>query len=98
MPWKLIVFLLTLTLIVCFIGFNLDHQSDISFGFYSFEEVPIFVSLFSAFLLGCLIMLPFTFRRGKRPGRSAGEDRGRKKEVPGGADNRGDTRQGENGV
>jgi hypothetical protein len=46
----------------------------VSFGFYRFEEVPIFVSLFIAFFLGVLVTIPFTFRRrstrpSKRPKR-----------------------------
>lgn len=58
MPWKLIVFLIALGLVVAFAGFNLGHTSDISFGFYTFVEVPIFISVFVGFFVGCLITLP----------------------------------------
>ncbi|MFP4564964.1 MAG: hypothetical protein ACLFNX_00555 [Spirochaetaceae bacterium] len=62
MPWKLIVFLFFVGLILAFVGFNAANVSDVSFGFYQFEDVPIFLSLFAAFFLGVLVTLPFTFR------------------------------------
>lgn len=65
-PWKLIIFLIILAFVVFFAGFNINNISSISFGFFKLEEVPIFLSLFIAFLLGAFVMLPFTFRRGKR--------------------------------
>ncbi len=69
-PWRLILFLCILTLVMFFIGFNITNVSDISFGFYTFTEVPVFISLFIAFLFGVSIMLPFTFLRKKgKPGR-----------------------------
>jgi uncharacterized integral membrane protein len=79
MPWKLIVFLLIIGLVLAFVGFNAANTSDISFGFYRFEDVPIFVSLFAAFFLGVLVTLPFTVRRRstrppKRPKRETGGD------------------------
>ncbi|MFP4206466.1 MAG: hypothetical protein ACLFM5_03890 [Spirochaetaceae bacterium] len=83
MPWKLIGFLVLMGLILAFVGFNADHAVDVSFGFYRFEDVPIFVSLFIAFALGVLITLPLALRRRsprrtstappKRPKREAGE-------------------------
>lgn len=79
MPWKLIVFLVLIGLILTFVGFNAANTSDISFGFYRFEDVPIFVSLFAAFFLGVLVTLPFTIRRrstrpAKRPKKETGGD------------------------
>jgi len=65
-PVKLIVFLVILGIIVFFIGFNLSNVSDISFGFHTFTDVPIFISLFIAFAVGIIIMIPFTFSRGKK--------------------------------
>lgn len=64
--WKLIIFLIILGFVVFFAGFNITNVSDISFGFYEFKDIPIFISLFVAFLLGALIVLPFTLFRGKR--------------------------------
>lgn len=67
MPWRLVLFLIVLGLFVAFAGLNAGHATDISFGFHTFESIPIFISLFAAFLLGALIVLPFTvFRRSKK--------------------------------
>lgn len=79
MPWKLIAFLVLLGLILAFVGFNAGNVSDISFGFHRYEDVPIFVSLFSAFFIGVLVTLPFTIRRRstkerKRPKNEQGGD------------------------
>ncbi len=69
MPWRLVLFLFFLAIFVLFAGFNIGNDSDISFVFYTVHKVPIFVSLFVAFLLGALIVLPFSIGRSKR-GRS----------------------------
>lgn len=66
MPWKLILFILSVILVTIFIGFNLENACDISLGVYTFKEVPIFMSLLLAFALGVLIMLPFTFGHSKK--------------------------------
>ena len=67
MPWRLVLFLIVLGFVVAFAGFNAGNATDISFGFHTFESVPIFMSLFAAFFLGALIILPFTvFRRSKK--------------------------------
>ncbi|TVQ38406.1 MAG: hypothetical protein EA384_09320 [Spirochaetaceae bacterium] len=61
------LFLIVLGLVVVFAGFNAGNVADISFGFHTLEAVPIFMSLFAAFFLGALIVLPFTvFRRSKK--------------------------------
>lgn len=60
MPWKLVGFIICLILGTCFAGFNLENKCDISFGFTSFQNVPIFFSLIIAFSLGVLVTLPFT--------------------------------------
>jgi len=66
-PWRLVLFLIVLGLVVAFAGFNAGNVTDISFGFHTVEAVPIFMSLFAAFFLGALIVLPFTvFRRSKK--------------------------------
>jgi len=67
MPWRLIVFLIFLAVVVVFAGFNTGNATNISFGFYTVENVPIFLSLFASFFLGVLITLPFTmFRSSKK--------------------------------
>lgn len=62
MPWRLVAFLIVLTIVVLFAGFNITNVSDISFGFYTVQKVPVFLSLFVAFLLGAVLVLPFAVR------------------------------------
>jgi len=59
MPWKLIGFLLVLTLFLVFAGFN-THKVEIHFGPVAIPEIPMFVCLFLSFILGAIISLPFT--------------------------------------
>ncbi|HUX49357.1 MAG TPA: hypothetical protein VMW73_01085 [Spirochaetia bacterium] len=66
MPWRLILFLIALALFVLFAAFNAGNSTDISVVFYTFTKVPIFISLFLAFLLGALVVLPYSFRHGRR--------------------------------
>lgn len=61
MPWKLILSLIVMTLLIVFAGLNLDNKSNISFGFSEISDVPVFISLFFAFLLGIIVTVPFIF-------------------------------------
>ncbi len=65
-PWKLILFLILMAIFVVFAGFNIKNVADISLGFTTIEDVPIFLSIFIAFLAGAFFMLPFAFRRKKK--------------------------------
>ncbi|MDR3248611.1 MAG: hypothetical protein LBT39_07480 [Treponema sp.] len=75
MPWRLIGCILLGVVFLGFIGFNLENRCDISFGFYTFSQVPVFLTAFSAFVLGLLLALPLaiTIRR-----RSSRKDEGPK--------------------
>jgi tetrahydrodipicolinate N-succinyltransferase len=72
MPWRLIGFVLIGAVFLCFIGFNLENRCDISFGVFIFRQVPVFLTAFSAFVLGMLLALPLVIpfrgrgRRGKK--------------------------------
>ena len=61
MPWRLIFVVILMGIVLFFVGFNIENRADVSFGFHTFPQVPIFISLFVAFLAGVLVMLPFTF-------------------------------------
>jgi uncharacterized integral membrane protein len=66
MPWRMIRFLLIMSLVILFIGLNSGHSSDISFWFAEkadFKDVPIFVSLFGAYVLGAISVIPFAVNR-----------------------------------
>lgn len=68
MPWRLITFLVVLTIVVLFAGFNIKNVTDISFGFYTLSKVPVFLGLFISFLVGTFVMLPFAVRGRKTKG------------------------------
>lgn len=70
MPWKLILFILSVVLVTIFIGFNLTNACDVSLGVYTFKNVPIFMSILLAFALGVFVMLPFTFGHSKKEKKS----------------------------
>ena len=59
MPWRLIIFVAILAVFLAFITFNLDNRCDISFGFAAIEGVPVFITIFSSFILGFFCALPF---------------------------------------
>lgn len=59
-------FLFIMALVILFIGLNAGYSSDIRFWFgekASFQNVPIYVSLFGAYLLGALSVIPFAVNR-----------------------------------
>jgi len=59
MSGKLLYFIGIMLIIALFMGFNLYNRCDISFIFYVFKDVPIFLSMMFAFLLGNIAVLPF---------------------------------------
>ena len=70
----MIFFLVILAIVVFFAGFNITNVSDISFGFYTIVDVPIFISIFIAFIAGALVMIPFIARKKKiKPGKKKTE-------------------------
>jgi uncharacterized integral membrane protein len=58
MPWKLIGFIVFFGILLAFIGLNLNNSCDISFGFTTIPAVPIYLTVFSAFVLGLLCTVP----------------------------------------
>jgi hypothetical protein len=73
MPWRLIGFVVFGAVFLCFIGFNLDNRCDVSVGFYTFSQVPVFLTAFCSFVLGLFLALPLVipvFFRNRRRGRA----------------------------
>lgn len=67
MPWRLIEFIIILAIELIFIMLNQHSASDVSFGFFRFYNVPVYVTAFVAFMLGILAATPFfIFSRFKR--------------------------------
>ena len=60
MPWRLIVLIVILALLLGFIGVNLENTCDISLGFnIKIPNVPVFITVFTSFILGMTASLPF---------------------------------------
>ena len=66
MPWRLIVFIAVFAVFLVFIAFNLENKCDISFGFAKLSDVPVFITIFTSFVLGLLCALPLVFHIKKR--------------------------------
>ena len=62
---RLVLFILFCAVFLVFIVFNLNNKSDISFGFQTLQEIPVYLTAFSSFVLGMLFAVPFvlSFRR-----------------------------------
>jgi len=69
--WRLIAFILVCALFLVFIVFNLDNKTDVSFGFRTFDEIPVFLTAFTAFVIGMLFATPFAFSFGKKRKKAA---------------------------
>jgi uncharacterized integral membrane protein len=91
MPWRLIGFVLLFGILLVFITLNIGNTCNISFGFKTFDNVPVFITFFCAFALGlfCAIPLSISFRlrkkakRGKLPLSGKAGKSGKKKEASG---------------
>jgi len=66
MPWKLVSFLSVLVVITLFIGFNIENRCDVSLIVYTYKNVPIFVSLLFAYVVGALTTIPFFLASGTK--------------------------------
>jgi uncharacterized integral membrane protein len=68
MPKKVLYFIIFLLIAVIFFISNSNNACDIVFflPFIKLENVPIVYSLAIAFLVGMLVMLPFSVSKGKK--------------------------------
>jgi len=62
MPWRLIVSIVIFAVFLAFITLNLDNRCDVNLGFAKFTNVPVFITIFSSFVLGLLCALPIAYR------------------------------------
>jgi len=74
MPWKTIGYILAALIVILFIAFNLSNTSDISFIFFSVQEVPVFFTVFISIIIGCLAMLPVTLSQRRKKKKREKED------------------------
>ena len=61
MRFRMVLFVIFIFLYALFAALNLSNATDINFGFISFSNVPIFLSVTVAFAAGAIFMLPFMF-------------------------------------
>jgi len=73
MPWKLIFYLVVVGLILVFVGLNLGNTTDISLGFVTYEEIPVFMGLFVAFFLGVAVSIPIAVQTSSRKTKARSE-------------------------
>jgi uncharacterized integral membrane protein len=58
MPWRLIGFIILFSVFLVFILSNLENKCDISFIKWTLTTVPVFITVFSSFILGMLSAIP----------------------------------------
>jgi uncharacterized integral membrane protein len=84
MPWRLIAFIIIFGIFLVFIACNLGNKCDISFGFRTFKDVPVFLTAFSSFIFGMFCSVPFaisfrTKRKKDKPGTEEPAQKAKKK-------------------
>ena len=55
---RLICIFLVFALFLVFIVLNLDNKSDVNLGFHTFNEVPVYITVFFSIFIGMLISIP----------------------------------------
>ena len=68
---RLILFIIIFAIFLGFIVLNLEHKTNISFGFITFEEIPVFLSILASFALGMLFAIPLAFSLTRKKKRKA---------------------------
>ena len=64
-----ILFVIVIVLVAIFVGVNHANVCNISFIFTELQNVPVYLTILVSFVVGMLIMLPFTI--GKKRGKAA---------------------------
>ena len=63
MPWRVFGFIGLLIVVTAFSALNLDHRSDVSLGFHTFDAAPVFLTSLIAFTLGAVLAVLLTMPR-----------------------------------
>jgi uncharacterized integral membrane protein len=84
MPWRLIKFIVIFALFLIFIFFNIDNKSDINFGFTRIREAPVYLTVFTSFVIGMAVTFLSAFicrqhRRKRNGGKNGKPESPRKK-------------------
>ncbi|MDR1566764.1 MAG: hypothetical protein LBS48_05720 [Treponema sp.] len=63
---RLIGFILIFAVFLTFIVLNLDNKCDVSLGFRTIREIPVFITVFVSFFLGMFCAVPFVISFGRK--------------------------------
>ena len=63
MPWRVFGFIGLLVVVTVFTALNLDHRSDVSLGFHTFDAAPVFLTSLISFTLGAVLAVLLTMPR-----------------------------------
>lgn len=66
MPWKLIYFVFLVFTFTLFASLNLNNSCNISFLFFKFENIPVYITSLFSFLIGCAVTLPFLIKNKRK--------------------------------
>jgi uncharacterized integral membrane protein len=87
-----IFFIVVFAVFLCFIIFNLGNASNVSLGFRTFNDIPVFVTALFSFALGLLFTFPLLFTVGRKrrlkAAKARAESEGAQTETPQIADSR----------
>jgi uncharacterized integral membrane protein len=78
-----IFFILVFACFLCFIIFNLGNASNVSLGFRTFNDIPVFVTALFSFALGLLFTFPLLFTVGRRRRQKAAKALAEKSQLEG---------------
>ena len=64
-PWKFIVTIVGLVLLIFFVGLNLENSAEIRywFGEKGEQEMNVLFALFGSFMIGIVVTLPYVFKK-----------------------------------
>ena len=87
-----IFFILVFAVFLCFIIFNLGNTCDVSLGFRTFHDIPVFVTALFSYALGMLFVLPLIFSVGRKRKQKAARAQADPPQIEGGDSRIGDSK------
>jgi len=69
--WRFIAFIIMCAVFLVFMLFNLENKSSISFAVTTIDNIPVFLTAFSSFVLGMLFAIPVVFSLSSRRKKAA---------------------------
>jgi hypothetical protein len=73
MPGRLIVIIVVFAIFFFFFTLNLENKCDISFVFKTIKDVPVYLTVFTAYVIGLFTSLPFFFFFKKKQNKEGGD-------------------------